>query len=368
MDSHRSAFDTYASVTRHLTGAAPSSRVAGGPHGGAERGPEAVSSADILTRAARPPDHVLHYGPRPDQVADLRLPPARGSSETGSPSVLNRAKGSENTDWQGGRRGGERGDLSGGPSGHGGASGHGWPLVIFLHGGFWRSAYDRAHTGPLAEALAAAGFAVCAPEFRRTGQPGGGWPGTFDDVAVAVDALPAIAAGASGGEADADRVVLAGHSAGGHLALWAASRARPPAAGPWHVPRPPAIGVVSLAGVCDLAACYRLRLDGGAAEDLMGGGPAGVPARYQAADPMSLVPAGIPAWLVHGTADQRVPDSQSRDYAERAAAAGGEVHCELLPGFGHFEVIDPLSGAWPAVLRAFWSAAGVGGGAGVSGI
>src|SRR5215471_17311577 len=91
------------------------------------------------------------------------------------------------------------------------------PLVMFLHGGFWRAAFDRTHTGPLASALAAAGFVVCVPEFRRTGQRGGGWPGTFDDVAAAVDLLPSRIRGAVGAGLISDEpVLLAGHSAGGH--------------------------------------------------------------------------------------------------------------------------------------------------------
>jgi acetyl esterase/lipase len=242
-----------------------------------------------------------------------------------------------------------------------------WPVVIFLHGGFWRSAFDRTHTGPLAEALAASGFAVCTPEFRRTGQPGGGWPGTFDDVAAAVDALPglvAAAASSAGGAADLSRVVLAGHSAGGHLALWAAGRGTLPAGDRWAAGPPAVSGVVSLAGVCDLAACYRLGLGADAAGALMGGGPDRYPARYRAADPMGLVPTGVPVRLVHGTEDDRVPAGLSAAYAARGRAAGDEAECELLDGCGHFEVIDPLSRAWPAVLGAFWGAAGEAGGAG----
>jgi acetyl esterase/lipase len=233
--------------------------------------------------------------------------------------------------------------------------------VIFLHGGFWRAAYDRAHTGPLAEALAAEGFAVCAPEFRRTGEPGGGWPGTFDDVAAAVDALPAMVADAAGGRANPARVVLAGHSAGGHLALWAAGRARLPEDSPWHLGHVACVGVVSLAGACDLARAARLRLGQGAAVDLMGGGPSRVGDRYRAADPMGLVPTGVRVRLVHGVADDVVPARLSEDYAARAGSAGDDVACELLDGCGHFEVIDPLSGAWPAVLGAFAAAAGGGG-------
>jgi acetyl esterase/lipase len=271
---------------------------------------------DILTRDSRSPDRLLCYGERDDQVADLWLPAARdGGSDIAA------------------------------------------PLVIFLHGGFWRSEFDRSHAGPLAAALASAGFAVCTPEYRRTGQPGGGWPGTFDDVAAAVDALPRIAAAASPGRFDVSRVVLAGHSAGGQLALWAAGRPRLSAAERWYSSRSPAVGVVSLAGVCDLAACFRLNLGGGAAGDLMGGGPESFPARYLSVDPMRLLPTGIAVRLVHGIVDDRVPAGQSGSYAERARGAGDDVVCELLPGCGHFEVIDPLTGVWPVVLAAFRSAA-----------
>jgi acetyl esterase/lipase len=271
---------------------------------------------DILTRDSRSPDRSLRYGARDDQVADLWLPTACGGDS----------------------------DFSA-------------PLVVFLHGGFWRSEFDRSHTGPLAEALASAGFAVCTPEYRRTGQPGGGWPGTFDDVAAAVDALPGIAAAASPGRFDVSRVVLAGHSAGGQLALWAAGRRRLPAAERWYSSRSPAVGVVSLAGVCDLTACFRLNLGGGAAADLMGGGPESFPVRYLSADPMHLLPTGIAVRLVHGIVDDRVPAEQSRSYAERARSVGDDVVCELLPGCGHFEVIDPLSAVWPVVLAAFRAAA-----------
>jgi acetyl esterase/lipase len=299
-----------------------------------------MSAPDILTRAARPPDQVMRYGPRPGQFADLRLPVwSEGTENSSAPGAEGRPE---------------------------------WPVVIFLHGGFWRAAFDRTHTGPLAEALASAGFAVCTPEFRRTGQPGGGWPGTFDDVAAAVDALPglvAAAAVAAGGRADLGRVVLAGHSAGGHLALWAAGRGALPETGRWPAVAGAAgvAGVVSLAGVCDLAACFRLGLGGDAAGALMGGGPDRHPDRYRAADPMGLLPTGIPGWLVHGSADDRVPAELSILYAERGREAGDLVTCELLAGCGHFEVIDPLSGAWPAVLAAFWAAAGEAGEAGPGG-
>jgi acetyl esterase/lipase len=270
----------------------------------------------VLSRPSRPPDVVLAYGEGEDRVADVRLTLA-----------------------------GE--DVSG--SRHGRA-----PLVLFLHGGFWRAAYDRAHTGPLAEALADSGFVVCTPEYRKVGQAGGGWPGTFEDVAAAVELLPRLVASATNGLTGGSRVILAGHSAGGHLALWAASR-HGNAVGP--APGGPERGrhaaVVSLAGVCDLAGAYRQGLGSGAAADLMGGGPELYPDRYAVADPMSIAPIGVPITLVHGTNDDRVPWQQSRDFATKARTRGDDVACTRIDGCGHFEVIDPLSAAWPTVLAAF---------------
>ena len=150
---------------------------------------------NVLVRGARPADLTLRYGDGPDQVADVHVPPEDALEVAGI----------------GGKA----------------------MFTIFLHGGFWRAEYGREHTAPLAEALADAGFVVCAPEYRRSGQAGGGWPGTFDDVAAAVDLLPGLVAEATGGLVDEHRYVLAGHSAGGHLALWAASRHRLPEGSRW---------------------------------------------------------------------------------------------------------------------------------------
>jgi acetyl esterase/lipase len=302
--------------------------------GGAGR---AGDSRDVLTRPARPPDLVLRYGDRPDQVADVHLPafvagsaPVAGQAGAAAPAV-----------------------------------------VLFLHGGFWRAAYGREHTAPLAEALSAAGFVVCAPEYRRTGQPGGGWPGTLDDVAAAADRLPGLLEQATAGLVSRDRMLLAGHSAGGHLALWAASRHRLPAAAPWHAGSPaghgrqqlqapapagsrgPWLGVVALAAVSDLRMCYEQALGGQAVGDLLGGGPARFPDRYALADPAQLLPIGLPVQLVHGDSDDIVPCAMSEAYAERARQAGDPVRQVLLRGAGHFDVIDPASQAWPAVADAF---------------
>ena len=280
-----------------------------------------MTSGDVLSRPAPPPDLVISYGPGPEHVADVRLPPRRVGAA---------------------RRGAETAGLR--PA----------PLVLFLHGGFWRAAYDRTHTGPLATALASAGFAVCVPEFRRTGQRGGGWPGTFDDVATAVDTLPALVREAAGAHLISDGpVLLAGHSAGGHLALWAASRHRLPPDTSWHVPEGQVGGVVALAAVSDMPACHALRLGQGAAQALLGGGPGRYPGRYRMTDPMQLLPVGCPVRLVHGSADDRVPCGMSRDYLAQARAAGDDTELDELPGAGHFEVIDPLSVWWPRVQAAF---------------
>jgi acetyl esterase/lipase len=269
-----------------------------------------MAADDVLHRAAPPPDLVIPYGDGPGQIADVRLP---GS----------------------GHAGGAR------------------PLILFLHGGFWRAAYDRAHTGPLAAALAAAGYAVCVPEFRRTGQPGGGWTGTFDDVSLAVNVLPALVREHEGPAVDSGALLLAGHSAGGHLALWAAARHRLPAGSAWRATVPAAHGVAALAAVSDLAAGHRMALGNGAVAALLGGGPADHPDRYRLTDPAQLLPVGCPLRLVHGTADDRVPCAMSAAFLARARRAGDEASFDEISGAGHFDVIDPLSTSWPRVLAAF---------------
>lgn len=161
--------------------------------------------------------------------------------------------------------------------------------------------------------------------------------------------MPALTADAAGGRAEATSPVLAGHSAGGHLALWVAGQ----------LAGDRVSAVVSLAGICDLAACYREGLGQRAADGLMGGGPDQVPDRYEQADPMAAVPLPARVVLIHGTADDKVPWQQSDGYATAATAAGGAARCVLLRGAGHFDVIDPLSTAWPAVLADFRRAAGL---------
>jgi acetyl esterase/lipase len=225
--------------------------------------------------------------------------------------------------------------------------------VLFFHGGFWRAVYDRSHAGPLAAALAAEGFAVCTPEYRRTGQPDGGWPGTFDDVAGAVDVLPGLAAAATDGLAGSGRVLFSGHSAGGHLALWAAARHRLPRTAVWYSAAATCAGVVPLAAVSDLVSCYQRRLGNGAVAEFLGGGPAARPERYAMTDPTLLLPSGVPIRMVHGRDDDVVPCEMSLAFAARARASRDDATCTEIRGAGHFDVIDPLSEAWGPVLAAF---------------
>lgn len=280
-----------------------------------------------------------------------------------------------------------------------------WPggtgaVAVLIHGGYWRRRYGLDLMHPMAASLQADGYAVWNIEYRRMDQPGGGWPGTFADVAAAVAAVAEIAGstefagstgstgGAAAGEAavDPERVVLIGHSAGGHLALWAAAQAaqaarasaagaagaapeghstgRPgdaaDAVGSTSPAAPDFIGsadpvvpkaVISLAGVCDLRLGAELGLSSGAVAELLGGGPEQRPDVYRAADPMSLLPLDprIRELIVHGTADDHVPFELSRRYAE---AAGPGARLLTLADADHFDVIDPGSAAWAEIRRA----------------
>jgi len=228
------------------------------------------------------------------------------------------------------------------------------PVVVLVHGGCWRAAYDLTHVSQAAAALTALGVATWTVEYRRVGDPGGGWPGTFEDVARAVDHVRPLAARFP--RLDTARVVLAGHSAGGHLALWAASRragerfpdAEPPASAPLR-----ATGVVSLAGIADLRA-YGAAPGGcnSAVTPLMGGTPAAVPERYAAASPVEHPPIGVPVHVIHGAADPIVPLAQSEALVARLRAIGGDVTLDVVPGAGHFDLVAPRADAWRAVTRA----------------
>jgi len=240
----------------------------------------------------RPPGH-HHYGEHPRQVADLHTPREPGP----------------------------------------------YPVVVVLHGGYWKPPYTRLVTRPLCLDLARRGYAAYNVDYRRLGKEGGGWPQTFQDVAAAIDHLaelqdPSLAL---------DRVVLLGHSAGGQLALWAAGRAwlPPGAVGSEPVVRP--VGVAALAAVSDLERA------GDPAHALLGGGPTAVPGRWAQADPMRRIPLEVPVGMVHSVDDETVAVQRSREYAAAARAAGGVVALTEAPG-GHRDPIDPSSPAWAAAI------------------
>ena len=240
------------------------------------------------------------------------------------------------------------GRRSGRASGPGPGSGP-HPVIVLIHGGSWTARYGRAVMRGLAGDLRRRGWAVWNIEYRRVGD-GGGWPATFDDVAAAIDHLPELDA-----PLDLERVTVLGHSAGGHLALWAAGREHLPAGASGHIVGAPRVRlerVVAQAGVCDLADAHR-RWGGGAVRALMGGSPEELPERYAVGDPMRLLPLSVPALLVHGTLDDTVSVKLSRNYERAARAAGGQVELVEVPGEAgrHRAHIDPRGLAWAEVTR-----------------
>lgn len=232
------------------------------------------------------------------------------------------------------------------------------PVVILIHGGYWRARYGLDLMTGLAQDLTARGFAAWNIEYRRVGNLGGGWPGTLLDVARAADYLHAIE---SSYALDLKQVVPIGHSAGAHLAFWLAARPHIPEGDPLagtsikedDAHNGPLIftGAISLAGVLDLMLAWQLHLSMDAVVDLLGGTPNDVPERYASASPAALLPLGIPQVLIHGTADANVPLEVSQTYAEAAKAANDQVTLIELPGVDHFAVINARSAAWARTIE-----------------
>lgn len=263
-------------------------------------------SESILDRPAPPADARLCYGSEPSQFGELRYPDGRGPH----------------------------------------------PCVVVIHGGFWRHRYDLAHIGHLCQTLTAGGFATWNIEYRRLGEPGGGWPGTFHDVARAARHLFTIARDY---RIDSDRVSVLGHSAGGHLALWLAGlRSVPHASAIWTEPLA-VRAAVSLAGVLDLRQAWSRGLSDHVVNQLLDGAPHERPERYAAASPRELLPLGVSQLLVHGVDDDIVPASMSASYHAAAAALGDASTLLTLPAVGHFELIDPSSTVWPTIEAALHS-------------
>ncbi len=264
--------------------------------------PHILTLDEILTFPDVPADHRVSYGPDPAQFGDLYLPQQPGPH----------------------------------------------PVVLLLHGGCWRAQYSLTLVGQLAAALREAGLAVWNVEFRRLGN-GGGWPTTFQDVAMGADFLRTLAPQF---KLDLSRLVTVGHSAGGHLALWLAGRHHLPDTSLLHVGEGVRVhGVVSLAGIPDLIAGVQWNICRGAIQELVGGLPEDVPDRYQQASPHALLPLGVPQWHLVGTKDEIVPAAYIQQYVE-VATQHDLVRLEVLPDAGHFEVIVPTTAAWPAVQHA----------------
>lgn len=257
-----------------------------------------------LTRTGAHPLRTHRYGGTAEQVADLRLPGGRGR----------------------------------------------FPVVMLLHGGFWRLPWGRDLMNALADDLCRSGIASWNVEYRRLGSPGGGWPGTLLDVAAAADALADLSTPAghsvAAAQLDLSRVAVLGHSAGAQLALWCAARARLPEAAPGARPRLRTVAAVSLAGVLDLAAATHLHLGDDAVTAFLGGGPGDRRERSRLASPYELLPLGVPMLLVHGQEDDVVPVTQSLALADAATAAGDEVTLATPDDIDHLGVIDPDTSAW----------------------
>ncbi|WP_405789949.1 alpha/beta hydrolase [Streptomyces sp. NBC_00029] len=276
---------------------------------------DAAEAASAFAHPAVAPDATAAYGEHPDHVVDFYAP--RGETRDQA------------------------------------------PLVVLLHGGAWRAPYDRLHVTPFADFLARRGFAVANVEYRRgsslphqnaEGPVAGRWPETFDDVAAAMDALPGLAATALP-QADVRRTVVTGHSAGGHLALWAAARHVLPAGSPWRLPSPPMLrGVVALAPIADFAVAEELGVCGGASAQLLGGADHW-DERLPYADPAALLPTGIATAVVQGRDDIVVPQQVAEAYVAAAAKAGETVGLTLLDAVGHFPLIDPAADACAVVAE-----------------
>ena len=269
-------------------------------------------SRDILFLEPPPADARISYGPNELQFGDLRVPADPGLH----------------------------------------------PVVVVVHGGFWRPQYDLSSVAHLCADLTSRGVATWNLEYRRLGHPFGGWPGTFHDVALGADALRDVAPAY---DLDLTRVVTVGHSAGGQLALWLAGRHRLPPDSPLASPSPlPIHRVVSLAGVVDLRLAWELELGDGIVAQFIGGPPSAVPERYAAGSPIELLPLGVRQTLVHGTDDASVPIELSERYVERAAVVGDPATLVALEGAGHFEVIDPRADEWGTVASAVLAPLGLG--------
>jgi acetyl esterase/lipase len=263
---------------------------------------------NILVRPPPPFDARIRYGDDPNQFVELRFPNGKGP----------------------------------------------FPILFVIHGGFWQSVYDLSHIGHLCAAFTSNGVITCNIEYRRIGNPGGGWPGMFQDIGLA--ARSTLRTTSQDPRFDQSRTAIVGHSAGGHLALWLAGSHRIREGSPLYVgPKQVLAGAASLAGVCDLRLAWGQKLGHGIVTRLMGGTPDEHPVRYDECSPIELLPTGARYILVHGTVDNIVPVSQSEAFVERSQKVGDRGTLAKLENTGHFELIDPESKAWSTVASAILS-------------
>ena len=270
-----------------------------------------MTPQELATLPTRPPDHRIWYGTGASQYGELRVP--------------------------------------------GGSGPH--PLVVLIHGGCFKAAYATAGSfGAMGDALKDAGIATWNIEYRRLGEAGSGWPGTYLDVGRAVDHVREIA---REHPLDLGRVAVVGHSAGGHLAMWTAARRRLPKASELYVADPlPLRGVMDLAGPVDMTANiqgYEGLCRDTVITSLLGGTPAAVPDHYAQASAFKLLPLGIPQVLVLGSHEDYVPLALVDVYVHAATQAGDRVRQILIPGAGHFEIASPLAFTWPQIKSAILS-------------
>lgn len=236
------------------------------------------------------------------------------------------------------------------PSNPEGDAAVGLPVVVLIHGGFWRDGFLLDLMNPLVPSLLDEGFAVWNIEYRRVGA-GGGYPQTFVDVAAAIDKLADLPERFDG-VLDLGNVATVGHSAGGHLAVWLASRRLLPIGVPGVDPEVLPERVVSQAGVLDLIGCVEQSVGGTACSDLIGTTPGADPTRYGQTSPAEMLAIDAEVVAVHGASDRVVPMSQSETYVERATASGTSVRLEVVDGADHFSHLDPTHPAWRAVVDA----------------
>jgi acetyl esterase/lipase len=265
----------------------------------AEPAPPEIMTAAALAGFPNPAaDHVIAYGDDPLQFGELRVPEGAGPH----------------------------------------------PVIVYLHGGCWMSEYDIAHSRVLTDAFTRAGIATWSLEYRRIGDPGGAWPGTFEDAEAGYAFLSELV---DTHALDPERVILAGHSAGGHLALWIAQRIEEQAPDGAIRPR----GVLGLAPAPDLEFLYANETCGQATGKLMGGSPEQYPERYAYGSVANRIPQATPQIAVIGRYDEMWRPVGVR-YARAAANQGAPIEVIDAAESGHFEMVYPGSTTWPQVLDA----------------